>query len=176
MGRSRYKIKNPAVPHMLTCTVLQWLPVFTRPETVNILLESLRFLQRESFVIHAWVILENHMHMIARSDDLIRDITRFKSFTAKELLYFLVQRNAKILLDQFEANKKAHKTYRTYQFWQEGCHPEEILGEEMMLQKIRYIHENPVKRGYVDMPEHWRYSSARSYSGENWLIEIDRSW
>ena len=35
-------------------------------------------------------------------------------------------------------------------------------------------HLNPVKRGYVDTPEHWRYSSARNYAGLEGLIEIDR--
>jgi len=32
---------------------------------------------------------------------------------------------------------------------------------------------NPVKRGYVELPEHWRYSSARNYLGQVGLIEID---
>ena len=39
----------------------------------------------------------------------------------------------------------------------------------MMISKIKYIHENPVKRGYVDEATHWRYSSARDYEGiERW--------
>ena len=37
-----------------------------------------------------------------------------------------------------------------------------------------YIHLNPVKRGYVDRAEHWRYSSARNYAGAEGLIEVDR--
>lgn len=73
MGRSRYKITDKQQPHFLTCTVLGWLPVFTRPETVEILLESLRFLQQERLKVYAYVILENHLHMILQSDDLERD-------------------------------------------------------------------------------------------------------
>ena len=53
----------------------------------------------------------------------------------------------------------------TYQFWQEGVHPELIQGEVMMRQKIDYIHQNPVKRGYVDEAEQWRYSSANIMQG-----------
>ena len=45
-----------------------------------------------------------------------------------------------------------------------------------MRQKLDYIHYNPVKRGYVDVPEHWRYSSARDYLGQPGLIEIDKGW
>lgn len=40
MGRSRYVIREPDAPHLLTCTVIEWLPVFTRPESVQILLDS----------------------------------------------------------------------------------------------------------------------------------------
>lgn len=42
----------------------------------------------------------------------------------------------------------------------------------MMIQKITYIHDNPVKRGYVDSPEHCRYSSARNYLGLAGLIPV----
>jgi hypothetical protein len=45
-----------------------------------------------------------------------------------------------------------------------------------MRQKVDYIHLNPVERGYVDQAEHWRYSSARDYSGSDGLLEIDRDW
>jgi putative transposase len=46
----------------------------------------------------------------------------------------------------------------------------------MMQQKIEYIHQNPVKRGYVDLAEHWRYSSARDYAGSERLLPVDKSW
>jgi hypothetical protein len=36
--------------------------------------------------------------------------------------------------------------------------------------------QNPVKRGYVELPEHWRWSSARSYAGGEGLIEVDTAW
>ena len=46
----------------------------------------------------------------------------------------------------------------------------------MMISKIKYIHHNPVKRGYVDEAKHWRYSSARNYEGIDGLIEVERFW
>jgi len=45
-----------------------------------------------------------------------------------------------------------------------------------MRQKLDYIHYNPVKRGYVDLPEHWRYSSACDYIGQKGLVEVNRVW
>jgi REP element-mobilizing transposase RayT len=176
MGRSRYKITEPTAPHFLTFTVLHWLPIFTRTETVNIVLNSFQFLQSDGLKIYAWVILENHLHVIAQSDDLSKDIQRFKSYTAKQLLQYLTDHNIKTLLDQFAFYKKAHKIETQYQFWQEGTHPELIQNDEMMHQKIIYIHENPVKRGYVDVPEHWRNSSARDYFGIDGLLSVCKSW
>ena len=46
----------------------------------------------------------------------------------------------------------------------------------MMISKIKYIHENTVKRGYVDEAIHWRYSSARDYEGISGLIEVEKLW
>lgn len=43
-----------------------------------------------------------------------------------------------------------------------------------MRQKLDYIHRNPVEHGYVDLPEHWRYSSARNYAGLEGVIEVVR--
>ena len=176
MGRSRYRIVDPALPHFVTCTVLHWIPVFTRPATVEIVLESLRFLMNDGLKVYAYVVLENHLHMVVQSNDLSRDIARFKSYTSKQLLAYLSEHNVRQILNQLAFYKKAHKDDRAYQFWQEGCHPEWIQDDEMMRQKIEYIHQNPVKRGYVDLPEHWRYSSARNYAGQSGVLEVVRVW
>ena len=44
MGRSRYRIYENRSPHFLTCTIINWIPVFTRPDTAQIILDSLAFL------------------------------------------------------------------------------------------------------------------------------------
>jgi len=155
---------------------LHWIPIFTRPEAVDIVLESLRFLMKDGLKVFAYVILENHLHLIAQSEDLGRDIARLKSFTAKQLVQYLSEKNVKLVLDQLAFYKKAHKGDRAYQLWQEGCHPEWIQNDEMMREKIEYIHQNPVKRGYVDVAEHWRYSSARNYAGQIGLLDVAVTW
>ncbi len=176
MGRSRYIFTQPDQAHFMTLTVLHWIPVFTRPEAVEIVLDSFRFLMREGLTVYGYVILENHLHVVAQSPQLDRDIARLKSFTARELLAYLKGRNVTTILEQLAFYKKAHKRDRAYQLWQEGVHPELIQGEEMMRKKVNYIHENPVKRGYVDLPEHWRYSSARNYLGQAGLLEVCTQW
>ena len=176
MARSRYKIIYPEQPHFITLTVLHWIPVFTRPDTVTILLDSLEHLAKSGLKIYAYVVLENHCHFVLQSDNLNKDIARFKSYTAKKLIQYLDENKVKQILEQLAFYKKAHKYDRAYQFWQEGVHPEWIQNEGMMRQKVEYIHQNPVKRGYVDRAEHWRYSSARDYLGQQGLLEVYRKW
>ncbi len=74
------------------------------------------------------------------------------------------------------SQKARHKIDRPYQVWQEGSQPKQIQNEGMMRQKLDYIHYNPVKRGYVDLPEHWRYSSARNYLGQPGLVPVTTDW
>lgn len=177
MTRSRYRIREKDQPHFLTCTVVAWLPVFTRPESVQFVLDSWKFLQaHERLVLYGYVILENHLHLIAASPDLSKEMKNFKSFTARQIIDLLEGRQATVLLDQLRFYKARHKIQSHYQLWQEGSHPQAILGEEMMRQKLEYIHNNPVKRGYVDEPTHWRYSSARNYAGLPGLIEVVTEW
>ncbi len=176
MGRNRYNFTEKNLPHFMTFTVLHWIPIFTRQSTVDIVFDSLRYLMNEGMRVHAYVVLENHLHLISQSEQLSRDVSRFKSYTARRLIEYLEEHNVSRILDQLKFYKKAHKPDRAYQFWEEGVHPEWIQNEEMMRQKINYIHDNPVKRGYVDLPENWRYSSARAYKGQESLLEVDRFW
>ncbi len=164
-------------PHFLTATVVNWLPVFASKPIAQILLNSLQFLQvHERIILYAYVILENHLHLIVSSDNLSKEIGDFKSYTARQIIDFLRARNATNVLKHLGFYKLQHKSDRNYQLWQEGSHPQQIQGETMMRQEIAYIHHNPVKRGYVDVPVHWRYSSARNYAGEAGLIEVTTAW
>jgi len=99
MGRSRYKFIHPEQTYFITLTVLHWIPVFTRPATVEILFNSLRFLIAEGLKLHAFVVLENHLHMIVQSQAIDKDIARFKSYTAKELIRFLDENKVRQILE-----------------------------------------------------------------------------
>jgi REP element-mobilizing transposase RayT len=177
MGRSRYKIHEQTHPHFITCTILHWIPIFTRVETTKIVFDTLRYLQeKDSLKLYAYVILENHLHLIASSDDLTKSMRSFKSYTSKQILKHLQEKNVKTILDQLSFYKKAHKVDATYQLWQEGYSPKLIADDKMMIDRINYIHNNPVKRGYVDEAKHWRYSSARDYEDIKGLINVDIFW
>jgi len=177
MGRTRYKIYEPTHPHFVTCTILHWIPIFTRKESVQIIIDSIKFLQeKDNLKVYAYVILENHLHMVVSSDDLHKTMQSFKQYTAKQILEMLKQSNVTRILEQLMFYKKAHHKEKTYQVWEEGYQAKLIQNEAMMIQKIEYIHQNPLKRGYVDDASYWHYSSARDYEGLKGLLEVERVW
>jgi REP element-mobilizing transposase RayT len=177
MTRTRYRIDETQYPYFLTCTIVGWLPVFTRPEAVEVVLDSWRFLQQnQNMALFGYVILENHLHWIAAAPRLPAALKSFKMFTARRLIDLLQIHGAEVILGQLRALKLPHKTRSQYQFWQEGSHPKQIGNNAVMRQKLDYLHNNPVKRGYVDDPLHWRYSSARNYAGQAGLIEVVTDW
>ena len=103
MGRSRYKIHEPAYPHFVTCTILHWIPIFTRTETTDIIFDSLKYLQQyDHLKLYAYVILENHLHMIVQSDDLSKSMESFKKYTARQIIDLLKARNVTTILDQLD--------------------------------------------------------------------------
>ncbi len=179
MSRTDYRfLDGDTNPYFITATIVNWLPLLSNPSITQILLNSLKFLiERKRLIIHAYVIMENHMHMVASAIDYSKEIGDFKSFTARKSIDFYCANQNQSILDQLAFHKLTHKRDRPYQFWQEGSHPERVMDEKMMRQKIEYIHANPVRRGYVDLPEHWRYSSARDYYLDvPGLLPISKDW
>lgn len=173
MGRSRYHVLGTQ-PHFLTCTVVNWIPIFGKIELAQIILDSLSFLQQQQrLALYGYVIMENHLHLIGSAASLSKEIGNFKSFTARSIIELLKKNRANYILDRLKFYKLQHKDNQEYQVWQEGFHPQAILSEEMFRQKLDYIHYNPVRRGYVDDPAHWRYSSYRNYMGEPGLLMVE---
>jgi putative transposase len=174
MGRSRYKFIHQDCPHFLTCTILNWVPLFGNTNVVQIVLNSLKFMiENKRLTIQGWVIMENHLHLIASALNLSKEIHDFKSFTARSIIDYLEGNPFASLLGQSRTFKKEHKIHQEYQFWEEGSHPEMILNMEMLTQKMDYIHYNPVRRGYVEDPSYWRYSSYVDYHDGRGLLPIE---
>ncbi|WP_324170760.1 REP-associated tyrosine transposase [Sulfurimonas sp.] len=160
---------------MTTCTVLHWIPLFIRHNSVEIIIDCLKFLQKkDNLKLYAYVVLENHLHMVVQSNDIEKTMKSFKQYTAKELLNLLKKENVTNILEQLKFYKKAHHKATNFQVWKEGYQLKQISSDEMMKTKIKYIHKNPIKRGYVDEAVHWRYSSARDYEGVQGLVDIER--
>jgi putative transposase len=173
--RSRYKILDDTGLYFITSTIVEWIPIFTNEKYFSIITNSLKFCKKEKGLkVYAYVILDNHIHLVISGENLINMIQSFKRHTAKIILETLKADNKDWILNQFHFYKKRNKIKSDYQVWQEGYHPQGIGTSDMLYQKINYIHFNPVKRGLVLKPEDWRYSSANYFvNGEMGDLELD---
>ncbi len=166
MGRSRYKILDENYPYFITSSIVGKLPLFLNPEISSIITDGLQFLIKERNIkVYACVIMPDHIHFISEGTDLAKHISSFKSFTARSIVDYLTRENRSKELIVLRNQKLAHKTDREYQIWTEGFHPKQISSDQIMEQKVNYIHYNPVKAGLVANQLDWEYSSAEFYSG-----------
>lgn len=176
--RSRYRVTELHAPQFITSTVVGWLPVFTTDVRCKIVTDSLEYCRtHKGLKIHAWVILDNHLHAIVAAPDLPRVIADFKRHTARALTTQLRAEECDWLLHLLRQWRPGYKTESDLQFWQEGFHPQALMSDEVMEQKLTYLHNNPVARGLVAAPEHWRYSSAHEWCpGVTPLLRCDPWW
>ena len=176
-------IKNPIHPediYYLTLTVGDWVDVWTRPVYRHIIIDSLAYCEREKgLILHAWVVMSNHIHLIASAkeghniSDFLRD---FKKFTGKKILEAIQEvpeSRRDWMLNRFEYAGRNDKKIKDYRFWQEGNEAKELVTTEFMLQKLDYIHENPVRAELVDEAVDYRYSSATDYAGGKGILSVD---
>ncbi len=177
---NKYKFKNPDGIYFISPTVVDWVDVFIRTIYKEILLDSIRYCQREKgLVVHAWVIMSSHFHMIVsrKSDTLLEEILRdMKKFTSFKLLQAIKENGSESrqewMLKLFSQHGGKNSNNSKFQFWQQDNHPVELSTNEMMDQRLDYIHNNPVEAGYVEFPEEYLYSSARDYCGRKGLLDV----
>jgi putative transposase len=118
------------------------------------LIDALHYARsQKGLKIYAYVIMDNHLHLIGQGDKLGKIIKEFKSYTARGIIKLAEQDNKSWLLNQLGFYKLKHKVGSTHQVWQEGNQPKQIGSDEMLRQKIEYLHHNPVKAGLADKPE-----------------------
>jgi putative transposase len=177
----RYKIRDQDKLYFVTFTVIRWLDVFTRNVYKDIFLDSLKYCQRhKGLEVCAYCIMTSHVHMIiGRNQEpglegIIRDIKKFTAVKLVEAIRDNPQESRKdLFLWLFEKDGKRNPNNVRFQFWQQHSHPVELATNEMIDQRLSYIHLNPVEAGIVLSPEHYLYSSAINYAGlPEKLIEV----
>jgi REP element-mobilizing transposase RayT len=184
MSDRGYKIRNQQAVHFVTFAVVGWIDVFSRQQYRDIFLDKVRQSQKDSgMLIHAWVLMSNHFHGVMSAGEgfeLSNILGELKRKSSIEISLAIEKNDSESrrewMLELFHraGNINARNTKR--QFWQQDNHPKECFGKEFTMQKINYIHQNPVRAGIVDHPDYYLYSSARNYSGEKGLLDIDFLW
>ncbi len=164
--------------HFLTFTTIEWIDIFTKLEYFDLIVSTFKYCQKnQGLFLYGFVIMTNHLHCLvsAKEGCYLEDIVAsFKKFTTSQIKILLEKDNRKYISALIKSSY-SKKDGTAFQIWQRENYPEIIESEKFFLQKMNYIHNNPVKKGYVAKPEDWVYSSARNYLlNDNSLIKIDR--
>src|SRR5436190_9111363 len=178
MSGNHYSIKGNKT-YFLTCTVVDWIDVFTRKNHKLAIVDSLKHCQEHKGLnIYAWCLMPSHLHMLVNTEpgfnlsDVIRD---FKKFTSKKIVQQVVEETEsrrEWMLKKFEEAGRDNRKIKDYKFWQDGNHAIEIFSEKVAWQKINYVHHNPVEEMLVQKAEEYYFSSARNYYGLDAMLEV----
>jgi putative transposase len=172
----RYKvIHGGPYPHLVTCTIVRWLPVFVSGPYFAVITDSLTHIrQNRDVAIHAYVIMPTHIHVIltALRDDLSDVMRDFKKFTSRAIYQCAEGEGNKLLTWLFRKAAEGHQPAR-FKVWDDEFHPQMIYSEDVFLQKAEYIHLNPVRKGLTDEAERWHYSSAGAYADHPGPVGVD---
>ena len=117
-------------------------------------------------LIFAYVIMPDHSHIISDGHSEISDVLRFTNgISAKRIIDYLKENEFESSLKKLRQEEK-RKGYK-HSVWQHHPDAFRITGEDTFMQKVNYIHQNPVRAGLVESAEDYRFSSARLWKGNS---------
>ncbi|MDP9229256.1 MAG: transposase [Bacteroidota bacterium] len=175
--------KEEGVPYFVTLSVVDWVDIFIRPIYKNVIVDALNlFIEKNGLLVHAWCLMTNHLHLVAKAKETFQwayILREFKRLTSKEVLAALSietepECRREWLLQRFQSPATLTKRTGQIHFWQDGNHPLylETGNPEIILDRISYVHDNPVRDLVVDAAEAYIYSSAKDYAGKKGLVNV----
>jgi putative transposase len=117
-----------------------------------------RVRQWYGFYVVGYVVMPEHVHLLMSEPE-------------RGTLALVLQMAKQIV------SRKLRPATRKEPFWQPRYYDFNVWSERKRVEKLRYLHRNPVKRGLVASPEGWIWSSFRHYvTAEEGVVEIESQW
>jgi len=157
--------------HYITFTCYHrqsWLAGCRRRDLFLEVLERVR--QRYQFVVVGYVVMPEHVHLLINEPEKGNPsvvVQAVKQGFARHVLRPFRQRRLRAQTELFSGQPE--------HVWQKRFYDFNVWSEHKRIEKLRYMHENPVRRGLVLQPEQWKWSSYRSYvCGEAGAVLINQ--
>jgi REP element-mobilizing transposase RayT len=148
--------------YFFTATINSWKPLLQDNEMKDIIVNSLRWLDKEKRAFtHGFVIMPNHVHILWSYGELGIDPSQsFLSYTGHEF-----KKKLKAFSPHLLGSYLSTQNDRDYHFWERRSRIIETKSRDIVIQKLDYIHDNPLQEKWklADVPEAYQYSSARFY-------------
>ena len=135
------------------------------------MLEQVRV--RYRFVVVGYVVMPEHVHLLISEPGI---------GTPSTAMQVLKQRTARALLPQRKRRNPRQRNLfgdepQPRAFWQARFYDFNVWTTKKRVEKLSYMHRNPVKRGLVNSPGQWGWSSYRFYTlGETGRWQVDVAW
>ncbi len=175
----RFRISRDSEALYITITTKNRLPVFRIDELKVILCNAIDEARKSSgFLLLAYVVMIDHMHVLTDKPNTFSDALRvLKGITARRVIDYLKEKKYTTSLAKLQHDER-DRNYR-YSLWQTEKNVLPIFSEGMFMQKVNYIHQNPVRAELVSRATDYRWSSARIWQGcpqddEPLLVDCDR--
>ncbi|HTR26638.1 MAG TPA: transposase [Terriglobales bacterium] len=160
--------------HFITCSCYQRLPFLNASRSRDCFLSILEQVrQRYRFVVVGYVVMPEHFHLLVTEPEIGNPST---------VMQVLKQRTARALLPKVrQSDPRQGKTLgeesQPRAFWQARFYDFNVWTTKKRIEKLRYMHRNPVKRGLVASAEQWRWSSYRFYLlDEAGAVRVNVGW
>ena len=170
---SRYKTCRrynvPGHAHFLTFSCLRRQAFLSGGRACEWFLQALEAARaKHGFGVWAYVLMPEHVHLLIwpRRDDysISKILTDIKQPVTRAVLKFVRTTAPSFLGRMLDERPNGESSHR---FWQRGGgYDRNIWSDHELAEKINYIHENPVRRGLVKVPQDFRWSSAAFYAGQ----------
>jgi len=172
-------ISRDAPCYYLTSVSVQRLPVFRTDEIKAVTCQALDEARKSGgFALYAYTIMPDHLHVVSDSTCSSADTLRFiNGIIGRRVIDHLKARSQVSSLDKLRHETKP----RAYRYSVFDHHPNVrlLLTEKMLLERVHYTHQNPVRAGLVERAEDYRWSSVRCWNqkmlaDEPLLLDLDR--
>jgi REP element-mobilizing transposase RayT len=173
-----YKISEQNKMYFLTLQVVEWIDIFSKQVYRDVVIDSIKFCQKhKGLEVYGYVIMSNHIHLILKSPkgELSNTLRDFKKYTSVKIIKEIKENEdsrKEWMLERMAQNAASHSRNTNYQLWTHENHAMILLSYSFAMKKLNYIHNNPVKAGIVEKPEHYCYSSAIDYMGGKGPVDI----
>jgi putative transposase len=163
----------------ITFSCFRRMPLLSRDRTRQWLVEAIdKARARLSFDVWAYVVMPEHVHILLlprnESAEIAPILQAIKQPVARKATNFLRAHNPS-WLEHLKVERPGGRP--SYRFWQQGGgYDRNIFTDKVAWAAVDYIHQNPVRRGLVDCPLNWPWSSAACYAGaEHNKLQVDPS-
>ena len=175
----RFQISQDSQALYITVVTKNRLPVFKTDRMKAVLCRAIDEARTSAgFLLFAYVIMIDHMHVLTSRPTTTSDVLRvLKGITARRVIDYLKENSYLQSLSKLQ-HQERDRNYR-YSLWQTEKNVLPIFSEGMFMEKVNYIHQNPVRAGLVERATDYRWSSARIWQGcplddEPLLVDQDR--